>query len=85
MKESDKYGKFRDNPVCEFGWKAVDFDLLGVDGKRYNLASATGENGLLIMFICNHCPYVKAIQDRLVRDVNAFKTIWHECNRDYVK
>ena len=47
-----------ETPVCDFGWKAVDFDLLGVDGKRYNLAAAKGENGLLVMFICNHCPYV---------------------------
>ncbi|MDR4519867.1 MAG: thioredoxin family protein [Nitrosomonas sp.] len=62
-----------ETPVCDFGWKAVDFDLLGVDGKRYNLASAKGENGLLVMFICNHCPYVKAIQDRLIRDVNELK------------
>jgi len=62
-----------ETPVCEFGWKAVDFDLLGVDGKRHNLASVKGENGLLVMFICNHCPYVKAIQDRLVRDINELK------------
>jgi peroxiredoxin len=62
-----------ETPVCDFGWKAIDFDLLGVDGKRYNLASAKGENGLLIMFICNHCPYVKAIQDRLIRDVSELK------------
>ena len=55
-------------PVCDFGWKALDFDLPGVDGKRYNLASARGPKGLLIMFICNHCPYVQAIRDRLVRD-----------------
>jgi peroxiredoxin len=55
-------------PLCNFGWKARDFDLLGVDGKRYNLASARGKNGLLVMFICNHCPYVKSIRDRLVRD-----------------
>ncbi|MBC6962810.1 MAG: thioredoxin family protein, partial [Nitrosomonas sp.] len=54
-----------ETPVCDFGWKAVDFDLPGVDGKRYSLASAQGENGLLIMFICNHCPYVKAIRDRI--------------------
>ncbi len=58
-----------ETPVCDFGWKAVDFDLLGVDGKRYNLAAAQGENGLLLMFICNHCPYVKAIRERIVRDV----------------
>lgn len=56
-------------PICDFGWKAVDFDLPGVDGKRYSLASARGENGLLVMFICNHCPYVKAIRDRIIRDV----------------
>lgn len=56
-------------PICDFGWKAVDFDLPGVDGKRYSLASARGKNGLLVMFICNHCPYVKAIRDRIIRDV----------------
>lgn len=56
-------------PICDFGWKALDFDLLGVDGKRHNLASARGKRGLLVMFICNHCPYVKAIRDRIVRDV----------------
>jgi peroxiredoxin len=54
--------------VCDFGWKAVDFDLPGVDGKRHSLASARGPNGLLVMFICNHCPYVKAVIDRIVRD-----------------
>ncbi len=55
-------------PLCDFGWKARDFDLPGVDGKRYNLAAARGKNGLLVMFICNHCPYVKSIRDRIVRD-----------------
>lgn len=55
-------------PLCDFGWKAPDFDLLGVDGKRYNLANARGKNGLLVMFICNHCPYVQSIRDRIVRD-----------------
>ena len=54
--------------VCNFGWKAVDFDLPGVDGKRHTLASVRGPNGLLVMFICNHCPYVKAVLDRIVRD-----------------
>jgi len=43
-------------PVCDFGWKAPDFDLPGVDGQRHTLASARGPNGLLVMFICNHCP-----------------------------
>jgi peroxiredoxin len=55
-------------PLCEFGWKAPDFDLLGVDGRRHSLDSARGPNGLLVMFICNHCPYVKAVIDRIVRD-----------------
>jgi len=55
-------------PICDFGWKALDFDLPGVDGKRYNLANARGKNGLLVMFICNHCPYVKSIRDRIIRD-----------------
>jgi peroxiredoxin len=52
----------------KLGWKAADFDLAGVDGKRHTLASARGPNGLLVMFICNHCPYVKAVIDRIVRD-----------------
>jgi len=55
-------------PVCDFGWKARDFDLPGTDGRRYRLADLAGPNGLLLMFICNHCPYVKAILDRMVRD-----------------
>ena len=48
--------------------RAPDFDLLGVDGKRRNLAAVRGPNGLVVMFICNHCPYVKAVIDRIVRD-----------------
>lgn len=55
-------------PVCNFGQPAVDFNLLGVDGQRYTLANSAGKNGLLVMFICNHCPYVKAIKTRLVDD-----------------
>jgi peroxiredoxin len=54
--------------VCNFGWPAPDFDLRGVDGRRHTLASTRGPNGLLVMFICNHCPYVKAVLDRIVRD-----------------
>ncbi len=60
-------------PVCDFGRKAVDFDLPGVDGKRHNLASARGPNGLLVMFICNHCPYVKAVRERIIRDVTELR------------
>jgi peroxiredoxin len=48
--------------------KAAQFDLLGVDGKRHSPQSARGENGLVVMFICNHCPYVKKSIDRIVRD-----------------
>lgn len=55
-------------PLCDFGWKAPDFDLPGADGKRYRLQEALGPQGLLVMFICNHCPYVKAVRSRLVRD-----------------
>lgn len=55
-------------PVCNFGWEARAFDLLGVDGKRYTLENTCGKHGLLVMFICNHCPYVKSIRDRIVRD-----------------
>lgn len=55
-------------PACDFGLPAIDFDLPGTDGRRYTLADCRGPNGLLVMFICNHCPYVKAIIDRLIRD-----------------
>ncbi|MDD2665172.1 MAG: thioredoxin family protein [Dechloromonas sp.] len=55
-------------PVCEFGRPAIDFDLPCTDGRRYTLADCRGPNGLLVMFICNHCPYVRAIIDRLIRD-----------------
>ncbi len=55
-------------PVCDFGLPAVDFDLPGTDGRRHTLADCRGPNGLLVMFICNHCPFVKAVSDRIVRD-----------------
>ncbi|HZO01388.1 MAG TPA: thioredoxin family protein [Burkholderiales bacterium] len=48
--------------------KAPQFDLLGVDGRRHSPASARGDKGLMVMFICNHCPYVKRSIDRIVRD-----------------
>lgn len=51
--------------------KARQFDLLGVDGKRHSPASARGDNGLVVMFICNHCPYVKKSIDRIVADARA--------------
>jgi len=54
--------------VCDFGWRAREFDLPGVDGRRHTLASTRGPKGALVMFICNHCPYVKAVLERIVRD-----------------
>jgi peroxiredoxin len=60
-------------PICDFGWKAVDFSLKGVDGKTYALDDVRGEKGTLIVFICNHCPYVKAVIDRLVDEANALR------------
>ena len=56
-------------PICDFGWQAPDFSLEGVDGRSYGLQDVRGEKGTLVMFICNHCPYVRAVIDRLVRDV----------------
>ncbi|HYD30217.1 MAG TPA: thioredoxin family protein [Azospirillaceae bacterium] len=58
-----------ETPVCDFGWKAKDFRLPGVDGKTRTLADVAGPKGLLVMFICNHCPYVRSVIDRIVRDV----------------
>lgn len=55
-------------PLCDYGRPAPGFDLRGVDGQRHTLASARGPNGLLVMFICNHCPYVRAVLDRIIRD-----------------
>jgi len=54
--------------VCDFGWQAPPFELRATDGKSYRLADVSGPKGTLVMFICNHCPYVLAILDRLVRD-----------------
>ena len=62
-------------PVCDFGWKAPDFNLPGVDGRQWTLAEACGPKGLLVMFICNHCPYVKSIRERLVADLRELKTL----------
>ena len=57
-----------ETPVCEFGLPAPEFSLPGTDGKTYTLRDVRGPNGLLVMFICNHCPYVKAVRDRILRD-----------------
>ncbi len=57
-------------PVCDFGWKAPDFTLKDVSGKMVSLSDVRGPNGTLVMFICNHCPYVKAIIPKMIRDAN---------------
>ena len=57
-----------DTPICDFGWKVPGFELCDPDQKRHSLATLMGDKGLLVAFICNHCPYVKAIIDRLVDD-----------------
>ena len=62
-------------PICDFGWKAPDFALPGVDGKTWRLADVGGERGTLVMFICNHCPYVRSVIDRIVRDAKALEPL----------
>jgi peroxiredoxin len=54
-------------PLCDFGWKPVDANLPGVDGKMHSILGQAGSNGLVAVFICNHCPYVVAVIDRIVR------------------
>ena len=55
-------------PVCDFGAPWHDFSLPGTDGRMHDLQDIKGPNGTLVMFICNHCPYVQAVMDRVVRD-----------------
>ena len=62
-------------PVCEFGKSAIDFNLMGVDRQQWTLEKCAGERGLLIFFISNHCPYVKAIRKKLVRDSRELMTL----------
>jgi len=57
-----------DTPICDFGWSAPDFTLRDPRGVSYNLKAQLGEKGLLIAFICNHCPYVQRIGARLAAD-----------------
>ncbi len=62
-------------PICEFGWPATPFDLPGVDGRQHTLKTASGPRGLLVMFLCNHCPYVQAILPRLLHDTRALAAL----------
>ena len=62
-----------ETPICEFGWTAPNFHLEGIDGRSYALGDVRGAKGTLVMFICNHCPYVRSVIDRIVRDVTDLK------------
>ena len=62
-------------PICNFGEKAKDFNLKSTEKKQISLKDVKGENGTLVMFICNHCPYVKAIIKDLVDDVKFLKNL----------
>ena len=62
-------------PICNFGEKAKDFNLLSTENRKVSLNDIRGENGTLIMFICNHCPYVKAIIKDVVQDVKYLETL----------
>jgi peroxiredoxin len=64
-----------ESPLCEFGKAAQAFSLAGVDGKIWTLEACRGPRGLLVMFICNHCPYVKSIRERMVRDARELMTL----------
>ena len=57
-----------ETPICNFGEKAKDFKLPSIDNENVSLNEITGKNGTLIMFICNHCPYVKAVIKEIVDD-----------------
>ncbi len=59
-----------DTPICDFGWKAPEFTLKDPDGNSFTMSDHLGQKGLLIAFICNHCPYVKNIADRLAQDTS---------------
>ena len=76
-------------PICNFGDKAKDFNLLSTYNKNISLNDIRGKNGTLVMFICNHCPYVKAITKELVEDCNELEKIGINtvaiCSNDFVK
>lgn len=62
-------------PAGEIGWRAAAFELEGVDGRRHRLADLKGRRGTLIMFICNHCPYVKTQLDLIVREATELRPL----------
>ncbi len=75
-------------PICDFGKKALPFELKSTENKIISLDDIKGENGTLIMFICNHCPYVKAVTKEIVEDCNELKKIGINsvaiCSNDFV-
>jgi peroxiredoxin len=64
-----------ETPICNFGEKAKSFDLLSTANKKISLNDIKGENGTLIMFICNHCPYVKAVVKDIAEDTKYLETL----------
>lgn len=64
-----------ETPVCEFGLAAPDFELRGIDGRTWSRDDCRGPNGLLVMFICVHCPYVQAVNEKLVRDATELMSL----------
>ena len=62
-------------PICDFGWGAPDFALLGLNNKTYNYNDIAGQNGVLVMFISNHCPYVLAVETRIARDAKELQKL----------
>lgn len=61
-------------PVCDFGWAPPDFTLPATDGRTYSLGQLVGANGLVVAFICNHCPFVLTILDKIERDARDLAT-----------
>ena len=64
-----------ETPICNFGESAKDFNLLSTKNKKVSLEEVKGENGTLIMYICNHCPYVKAVIKDIVQDVKFLENL----------
>ncbi len=62
-------------PICDFGWKAIEATLPGIDDKDHNIFEHAGPNGLVVAFICNHCPYVVSVISRIVREANDLKDL----------
>jgi len=64
-----------ETPICNYGEKAKNFTLFSTENKKFSLNNVRGENGTLIMFICNHCPYVKAVIKAIVADAKFFESL----------